>query len=41
MSFKDALKIFVSKEESANDRAAAFAVILETLLDYIFDSFIK
>ncbi len=38
---KEALKVLFSAEESANNRAAAFADILKVLLDYVFDSFIK
>lgn len=33
----DALKILFSAEESANDRAAAFAKILEALVAYLLE----
>lgn len=34
---KEALKVFFSAEESANDRAAAFAEILNALLTYLLE----
>ncbi len=37
MSFKEALKVFISSEKSANDRAAAFGIILEALLGYLLE----
>ncbi len=40
MTFKEALKVFASAEESANDRAAAFAVILDALLTYVLGFFL-
>ncbi len=35
MKFKETLKVFISADESANDRATAFAVIPDALLTYV------